>query len=76
MDHDRKIVEGAILEIVDDANRPVRALRTNRAGHFLTVTPLTTGKYKMIVEKEGYNFEPVEFEANDKIIDPIAVVAK
>lgn len=75
MDSTKKIIDGAILEIVDEANRPVRALKTNKAGHFLIVTPLTNGKYKIIVDKEGYNFEPIEFEARGTIIQPIAIKA-
>jgi hypothetical protein len=76
VDHDRKIIEGAILEILDESGRPVRALRSNRAGHFLIVTPLTDGKYKIVTEKEGYNFDPIAFEATGQIIEPIAINAK
>ena len=76
MDANKKIIEGAILEILDETGRAVRALKTNRAGHFLIVTPLTHGKYKILIEKEGYNFEPIEFETTGAIIQPIAVIAK
>lgn len=76
MDNEMKLVEGAILEVVDPEGRPVRALRTNKAGHFLTVTPLMNGKYKIIVEKEGLNFDPIEFETNGSILEPIAIKAK
>lgn len=76
MDVNKKIIEGAILEIVDESGRAVRALKTNRAGHFLIVTPLNKGKYKIITEKEGYNFDPIEFETSGEIIQPIAITAK
>lgn len=75
MDATGKIIDGAILEIKDDAGRAVRALRTNKAGHFLIVTPLADGRYHIVIEKEGYNFEPVEFEAKNDFIPPIAIHA-
>lgn len=76
MDPDGEIVEGAILEVRDTMGRPVRALRTNRAGYFMIVTPLIEGKYELIAEKDGLIFDPIGFSAEGKIIDPIAVKAK
>lgn len=73
MDAEGKIVEGAILEIKDIAGRPVRAVKTNKLGHFLIVTPLSDGTYEIETEKEGLNFEPVKFEASGSIIPPIAI---
>lgn len=73
MDQDRKIVEGAILEIKDSSGRPVRALKSNKAGHFIIVTPLANGKYEVTTEKEGFKFEPVSFEAKGEMIEPIAI---
>ena len=73
VDQNRKIVEGAIMEIRDSAGRPIRALRSNRAGHFITVTQLDNGRYDVITEKEGYQFAPVSFEANGNLIPPILV---
>lgn len=76
MDPDGEIVEGAILEIKDIAGRPVRALRTNKAGHFMIVTPLIEGKYELIIEKDGLIFDSISFNAEGKIIAPIAIRAK
>jgi hypothetical protein len=73
MDMDRKIVEGAILEIKDSTGRPVRALKSNKAGHFIIVTPLANGKYEVTTEKEGFKFEPVSFEGKGEMIPPIAI---
>lgn len=75
IDDKGSIVEGAILEIKDAAGRPVRALKTNRAGHFLVVTPLSNGKYEIDTEKEGFIFSPAMFVAEGKIIPPIAIRA-
>jgi hypothetical protein len=73
VDENRRIIEGAIMEIRDSAGRPIRALRSNKAGHFITVTPLDTGRYDVATEKDGFEFTPVSFEANGNLIPPILV---
>lgn len=76
VDQDRKIVEGAIMEIKDSMGRPIRALRSNRVGHFITVTQLDNGRYEIITEKDGYEFATVSFDANGNLIPPILVQGK
>ena len=73
VDEGRKIVEGAIMEIRDEAGRPIRALRSNKLGHFVIVTPLDNGRYDIATEKDGYQFTPVSFNATGAIIPPILV---
>jgi hypothetical protein len=76
MDAAGKIVDGAILEIKDEEGRPARALKTNKVGHFMIVTPLLNGKYEIITEKEGLEFGPITIEASGAMIPPIAIRAK
>ena len=76
IDQEKHIVEGAIMEIRDSMGRPVRALKSNKLGHFMVVTPLMAGKYEIITEKDGFNFEPLSFEAGGNIIPPIAITGK
>lgn len=76
VDQDRKIIEGAIMEIRDSAGRPIRALRSNKVGHFITVTQLDSGHYEIITEKDNYEFSPVSFEAVGQLIPPILVQGK
>jgi len=76
VDEERKIIEGAIMEIQDETGRPVRALRSNKVGHFITVTPLDAGRYQIATEKDGYQFAPVSFEAMGQLIPPILVQGK
>lgn len=71
-----KILEGAILEVRDASGRPVRALKSNKLGHFMVVTSLQDGRYEIYTEKDGYRFEPVYFEALGTIIPPIAIYGK
>lgn len=76
VDWEGKILEGAILEIRDSEGRPVRALKTNKVGHFLIVTPLKNGIYEIETEKEGYVFDKVRFEARGEIVPPIEIRAR
>lgn len=76
MDSNKKIVEGAILEIKDSAGRPVRALKSNKLGHFMIVMPLTNGRYTIEIKKNGLVFEPLNFDALGNIIPPIAIKAR
>lgn len=76
LDEGGKIVDGAILEIRDVAGRPVRALKTNKLGHFMIVTPLANGRYETIIEKEGYSFDPIVFTTEGEIIPPIIIRAR
>ena len=72
-----KIVEGAILEIIDSVSKtPVRAIRSNRVGHFMTVTPLKNGGYELMTEKDGLTFDPIQFQAEGRLIPPIQIKAK
>lgn len=70
---DGKIVEGAILEIREVNGLPVRAIRTNKVGHFITVTPLKNGEYEIITEKEGLSFDIIKFKAEGRVIPPILI---
>jgi len=73
VDEVRRIIEGAIIEIRDEYGRPIRALRSNKLGHFIAITPLDNGRYSIISEKDGYQFMPVNFEAKGEIVPPILV---
>lgn len=73
VDQERKIIEAAIIEIRDSMGRPIRALRSNKAGHFITVTPLDNGRYDIVAEKDGYEFSPVSFNTEGSLIPPILV---
>jgi hypothetical protein len=70
-----KIIEGAIVEIQDSKGNPSRVLKTNPLGQFRTTTPLANGKYLIITEKQDFNFDKVEIELADKIVEPIKIKA-
>jgi hypothetical protein len=64
------------MEIKDETGRPVRALRSNKLGHFVTITPLDSGRYSIMTEKDGFTFGPVSFDAAGSLIPPILVQGK
>jgi len=73
---DGRIVEGAILEIRDSDGRPARAIKTNKLGHFSIATPLISGEYQIITEKDGYEFKPISLNIKGEIVPPIIVTGK
>lgn len=73
---ERKMVEGAILEIRDQQGNPVRALRTNKLGQFRIATPLPNGLYQIVTEKEGLDFDVVRIELRGEIVQPILIGEK
>jgi len=76
LDNEGKIVEGAILEIRNAQDLPVRALKTNRLGQFMIATPLENDLYEIEVEKEGFHFDTIKIEVKGEIIKPIEIRAK
>lgn len=76
VDQNKKIVEGAIVEIQDKDGNPSRVLKTNQLGQFKTLTQMSDGKYLVVTEKEGYEFDRVEVNLIGKIMEPIRIVAK
>ena len=73
---DKKIIAGAIVEIRDSQENPVRALKTNQLGQFQTATPLPGGVYEIEVEKEGLNFDIVKVNLDGKPLPPIEIISK
>lgn len=73
---DKKIIDGAIVEIRDPQGVPVRALKTNQLGQFQTATPLPNGSYEIELEKEGYFFDIIKVNFEGKTIPPIEIISK
>lgn len=70
-----KIVDGVIVEIQDEQGNPSRVLKTNSLGQFKTTTPLASGRYLIIAEKDGYNFDRVNIDLKGEIVKPIKIIA-
>lgn len=70
-----KIIDGVIVEIQDEHGNPLRVLKTNSLGQFKTTTPLASGRYLIIAEKDGYNFDRVNVDLNGNIVEPVKIIA-
>lgn len=74
---DGQIADGAIIEIRRLTDHlPVRAVKSNKLGHFMIATPLEKGSYEVITDKDGLTFDILKIEAGGSIIPPIEIRAK
>jgi hypothetical protein len=76
VDKDGKLVENAIVQIVEAGGIPARAMKTNSLGQFYTSTPLSPGTYVIEVDKENLSFPPQQITINDTVIRPIELRAQ
>jgi hypothetical protein len=42
----------------------------------MIVTPLVNGRYEVLIDKEGYSFDPIVFTTEGEIIPPIIIKAR
>jgi len=70
-----EIIDGVIIEIQDEQGNPSRVLKTNSLGQFKITTPLANGRYLIIAEKDGYNFDRVNIDLNEQIVQPIRIIS-
>lgn len=75
VDSSDKLVENAIVQIIENGGIPARALKTNSLGQFYTSTPLSPGTYIIEVEKTGLTYPPKQLVINDTILSPIELRA-
>lgn len=66
----------AVLIVRDTNGIPVRALKTNKLGQFLSLTPLTTGTYTLETESALANFKPQTLNIKGEILMPLEIKAQ
>lgn len=69
-------LEGVIIIIHNRDGLPVRALKTNKLGQFTGATPLASGIYTVILEKDNLGFDSLEVTLNDQVLPPLLISAK
>lgn len=74
-DRSGKLIEGAIVQVLDTTGVPARAMKTNALGQFATSTPLSPGTYRLEVESDGHTFPAQQLVINDTIIQPFEIQA-
>lgn len=75
LDENGKILPGAIIEIRNKDQLPIRASKTNKLGQFFIATPLPNGEYELETEMEPHVFDIIKFKAEGKILPPIKIQA-
>lgn len=77
-DPQRKALPNIIITIKDKTNMPLRALKTNKLGQFVTATPLPNGTYYLEVEDpfKRYVFDIAEITLSGRVFLPIEIIAK
>lgn len=76
LDSNGKMIEQSIIEIRDHTGMPVRALRSNKLGQFFVSTPLPSGEYELVVEKDNYTFDTMKLTLSGGVVSPVEVRAK
>lgn len=69
-------IENCIAVIYDREGLPVRALKTNKLGQFTGSTPLSNGTYKLVLEKDNFNFDVLQIELTGEVLPPLIITAK
>lgn len=61
-----------LVHIYDNQHKPVRLMKTNKAGGFSSAIPLSRGLYTITVEdpKQRYRFKHYSFEVKDQALKP------
>jgi hypothetical protein len=68
-----ELIPDAIVEVRDEQNKVVRAVKSNALGQFFITTPLRSGAYSLVVEHDNYQFPTIEMSLNDEIVDPVEI---
>ncbi len=77
-DTQRRFLPNIIITIKDNKGIPLRALKTNKLGQFITATPLANGTYFLEVEDplKRYTFDIAQINLEGKVFLPIEIIAK
>jgi len=76
VDKNNTPLENIIMVIKDSKGIPVRALKTNKLGQFLSATPLTNGNYVVELESDFQTFKPHSLSLEGKILEPLKIVSE
>lgn len=66
-------IESAVLVVRDESGIPVRALKTNKLGQFLSATPLSSGTYTIEAESDIASFKHLSVNLTGQILPPIGI---
>ena len=61
------------MEIKDEQNRVVRAVKSNALGQFFISTSLKNGNYDILVKHPKYKFNLQEILLKNQVVEPIEI---
>lgn len=70
-----KMVENAIVQILNSSGIPARAIKTNSLGQFYISTPLADGDYTIEIEKSELVFPTTALKTSGDLIPPLLIKA-
>ena len=70
-----RLLENATLIVKDANDVPVRALKTNKLGQFISTTPLFSGSYKIEVLNSDNSFAIMNIILEGKVLKPLEFLA-
>ncbi|MBN2016167.1 PrgI family protein [Candidatus Dojkabacteria bacterium] len=65
---DGKLLPGVIVIVKNDKGRPVRAMKTNSLGQFVTTTALDNGVYLLELARDSYSFARYEIRLTGDLL--------
>jgi len=68
-------LEGAIIIVRDQNGIPLRALKTNKLGQFLSATSLANGTYSIEIESDFAKFDLVTITLTGQVLAPMEIKA-
>jgi len=71
-----KLIENAVILIKNDKGDIVRALKSNKLGHFKTQTELEPGKYTIEAVKGKLKFDIIAVTVNNSVLPSVTLIAK
>jgi hypothetical protein len=68
-----ELIPDAIVEVQTTDGTIARAVKTNALGQFFITTPLASGDYTLIVDKDDLKFEPQKITLTGEVVVPLEV---
>jgi hypothetical protein len=72
---DNKLVDRAVVRILDTKDKVAGAFNTNLLGQFFASTPFPNGTYTIAVEKAGLEFPRVSLTLSGAVVEPLELRA-
>jgi hypothetical protein len=73
---DGNLLPGVVVIVKNDKGRPVRAMKTNSLGQFVTTTALENGTYEVELSKASFSFGSYEISLSGELVPTYEFLAQ